>query len=802
MIASLKAFLARKLQSRGFVAAAVLTITAVSCACLPFLTFDGRIDVMLPDRSELRDIFSFLREIQVADKVLVTFAMRDSSADPDALIAAADRYVAGLDPALASPMATGFKMEEIAQDFVRLARQLPDYTEPADFARLAEDTSSSGVREALEALRRRVQQPEGMFAAAGARADPLDWNGRTVKKIMAAVAAFGYRAVPVGHHLMDQERRHLLLVLQTPVPMTDASGVRRLLGHLRTLDAQLPPGVEARLVCGHLHTAGNEAVIRRDITITSVAVTLVFIVLFLGVYRDWRAGFVVLVPFIASVPALALAACAFRSFSYIVVGFGSVIAGIAIDYGIHTYVVYQGEAAEQNLRRMRRPVTLSMLTTLCVFVAFCFSSMPAYRQLGLFASLAIVISLAYAFWVLPLFVRRRPSAVPAGRPSVLAFEHTRPVAWLIVLLAGALFLAGVWLAGRLRLDTDVAKLDGTPRTTLNEEKRALSIWGGGASLTAILSIEAADEAEALRLNDRVYAGLQAGDIAAAEISSLAPICPSDTTRRARRQAWSAYWTEARVRDFRANVVREAAALDFSDEAFLSFWKLFDAWREAPADGAAEPIGFLKPLRDRFVHGQGKVVRVTTFVPDEPRCLAVAQKLGETIPSLRVVSRKAFSAGLSGSIAKEVSKISLLAAVMIVAITVVLIRRLGMVLLALVPAAVGMVWGNAAMALFGLPLNISNLIAGIIVLGLSIDYGICMVYAHRRGMRREVFRAVTLSALTTVLGAGVLLLARHPAFFSIGVTLVAGVSAGYLYAWLVLPALQTIWPRLNPPGDPT
>ena len=114
---------------------------------------------MLPDRSELRDIFSFLREIQVADKVLITFSMRDSSADPDALIAAADRYAAGLDSALATPMSTRFRTDEIAQDFVRLARQLPDYTEEADFARLETDTSAAGIRGSLEALRRRVQQP-------------------------------------------------------------------------------------------------------------------------------------------------------------------------------------------------------------------------------------------------------------------------------------------------------------------------------------------------------------------------------------------------------------------------------------------------------------------------------------------------------------------------------------------------------------------------------------------------------------------------------------------------------------------
>jgi uncharacterized protein len=798
MASTPRARLHAALRSRPFVAGALILVTVAAALCVPRGKFDGRIDVMLPDDSDLRNIFTFLREIQVADKVLVTLAKRDGAADPDTLLAAADRYLADLDPALAAPLNTRFQTEDLAQDFARLARQLPDYLAPETLATLAEETSETGLRRALESLERKIQRPEGLFAASAARADPLDWNGRLVRQILAAVAAFGYRATPVRHHLMDPERRHLLLVLQTPVSMMDSAGVRRLLRHLESRAVTLPPQVEARLVCGHLHTAGNEAVIRRDIRITGSAVTLVFLVLFLGVYRDWRAIGVVLIPFVASLPALALAASAFSSFSYIVVGFGSVIAGIAIDYGIHSYVTARGAQAERNLKRIRLPVTLSALTTLCVFAAFCFSSIPAYRQLGLFASLAILISLAYALRILPLFIRKAEPGVSA----MTTFGHSRSGAWVIIVLAGVGFAAGLGLVFRLKLDTDVTKLDGTPAVTLNEEKRAMAIWGGGESIAAILSVDAADEDAALRLNDRVYAGLLAAGVEASAISSLSPIGPSDETRRARRLAWSAYWTDARARTFRENLEREAAALDFSEQAFQAFWDLFASWRESPADRAVEPIGFLKPLRDRFVHPRDGLTRATTFVPDEPRFLAAAERLRQEIPSLRVISRNAFSTMLSGAIAREVSRISLLAALMIAAITVALIRRAGMVLLSLVPAAAGLVWGGAGMALLGLPVNISNLIAGIIVLGLCIDYGICMVYAHRRGMRRDVFRAVTLSAATTVLGAGVLLLARHPAFFSIGVTLVSGVSAGYLCAWLALPALQTVWPRLNPPSADT
>jgi hypothetical protein len=788
--------LRQSLRRRPVVAGLVAAITLAAAAALPFRTFDGRIDVMLPDRSELRDVFGLLRDIEVADKVLVTLAMRDGSAAPETLAAAAETYVAGLDPAWAAPLATGFAAADVADDFAKLARRLPDYLAEADLRKLRDGAASAAdVRAALQALKNRLQRPEGMWSAVAPGSDPLDWNGRLAAGLLHAVASFGYRAVPAGNHLMDPERRHLLLVLQTPVPMTDVEGGRGLLAHLAARAAELPASVEARLVCGHLHTAGNEAIIRRDIRRTALAVSAVFLALFWGAYRDPRAAGILLIPMLASVPALAAAAALFSSFSFIVLGFGSVIAGIAVDYGIHTYVAARSAQPDRNLAGIRRPVALSALTTLCVFVAFCFSSIPAYRQLGAFASFAIVISLIYAFWALPPFICRRASTDPEP-PSVAPATGSRARAAGITAGAALALAVGVGLLARLALDPDVSKLDGTPQAVLDEETRAMAVWGGGPSRAAILVVEAPDESEALRLNDRLYAGLQAAGLPAAEITSLAPLWPSAETRRARRAAWNETWTDARIAELRRTVIQEAAALDFSEQAFAAFWERFAEWRDVAAE--PESAGFLEPLRQQFVHGRDGAVRATTFIPDEPAWIDAALRMRQEMPELRVISRRAFSADLSAQVVGEMRRTTIGAGIFILLATGLALRRVGMLSLAILPAIAGMVWGGAAMALWGLSLNVSNLIAGILVFGLCIDYGICMAYAQRRGMRRDMFRAVTLSALTTALGAAVLLIADHPAFLSIGVTLVFGVSAGYLCAWLVLPALQTLFPGLNPP----
>jgi len=561
----------------------------------------------------------------------------------------------------------------------------------------------------------------------------------------------------------------------------------------------LPPAVEAKLVCAHLHTLGNETIIRRDITVTSVAVVLVFCILFFGVYRDWRSGYVVLIPFLASLPALALSALVFKGFSALVVGFGSTIAGITIDYAVHAYVVSRTEHREINLKRIRLPVFLSALTTLCVFVAFCFSAIPAYRQLGCFASIAILVSLGYALVGLPHFipvVKKNASSVGPLDETVKRHLFSPCIAWLVVGCSVVAFGLGIVGMRYLKFDANVSKLDGTPTAVIAEEQRAIKLWGGGESHSAILSVEAPTEEAALCLNDELYVALLKAGLAAQEVSSISPLFPSEATRQQHRKQWCAFWSQERVDAFRQNVKTAAADMEFSDDAFSAFWSLFETWR-VDEPKASEPIGFLQPLRERFIHASKTVaieprkVWVTTFVADDPHVLEIAGRVKKDIPSLKIVSRLAFSKQLSSAFAHEILIVTELAGVFIILVTILWIRRPGMIALAVLPPIAGVLWGCVAMVFFGRSLDVSNLIAGIMVLGLTIDYGICMVFAYRDGIQEEVFQAVTLCAVTTVLGSVVLLLAKHPALFSIGVTLVAGVSAGYLCAWLTLRAVYSL-----------
>jgi predicted RND superfamily exporter protein len=91
------------------------------------------------------------------------------------------------------------------------------------------------------------------------------------------------------------------------------------------------------------------------------------------------------------------------------------------------------------------------------------------------------------------------------------------------------------------------------------------------------------------------------------------------------------------------------------------------------------------------------------------------------------------------------------------------------------------------ALFGFPLNVVNIVAAIITSGVIVDYGIGMTYDYRNNLTMGAPVVVSLSAATNVIGAGALLFAKHPAFFSTGLAMVVCLSAGYLSAIFVVPA---------------
>ena len=121
-------------------------------------------------------------------------------------------------------------------------------------------------------------------------------------------------------------------------------------------------------------------------------------------------------------------------------------------------------------------------------------------------------------------------------------------------------------------------------------------------------------------------------------------------------------------------------------------------------------------------------------------------------------------------------------------------RLETGLIAAVPMFLSWLWTLGFMGVFDIKFNIINIIVSTFVFGLGVDYSILMMRGllleYRFG-RREMtsYRtSIFLSGFTTIVGVGVLILARHPSLHSIALISVVGLISVVLISYSIEPLL--------------
>jgi predicted RND superfamily exporter protein len=152
--------------------------------------------------------------------------------------------------------------------------------------------------------------------------------------------------------------------------------------------------------------------------------------------------------------------------------------------------------------------------------------------------------------------------------------------------------------------------------------------------------------------------------------------------------------------------------------------------------------------------------------------------------------------------------SLYAYAVVTALALAMIRRVRETVLALLPLVLGMVWTLGLMHVFGLTFTLANVFALPFLVGACAEFGLSLVLSHleERGrggplVARAASTGVMVNGLTTMVGFGSLMIARHQGIFGLGLLLTLGAAARLVATLAVVPAILRVWPapRRRAPG---
>jgi len=765
---------------------AIIIVLIASVYGLFLIPFNNDIGLMLPADGEFFKSLEFLRESNFSDKIVLSLGLKSYDKNTQDLIAAARSLKQRLKSPYVQQIDEGLFEGNILDEMKGFLAYVPQIITEPELSDIKDKINAEEIEAQLKRSYNRMLAPSSIFSGYFLRNDPISVKLKHLSSVQSLMESIGYKAKVQQGHFVSNDGRHVMLILSTPILVTDSFGARKMFNYLYEQLEFLPDYISVDIVSGHLHTLSNEAVLKKDIAKTVFAVSIVLLILLIVVFKNIRALVVFFVPIVAILISLNLTSFTIGKLSSFVVGMAAVIVGITVDYGIHIYLAVQAGGADK-VKRIAKPIIVCVLTTMGVFSSFFFSSIYGYKQFALLTNFSILISVFFYLFILPRFLERKElkhikNKYQAGIPRAKKKDKVMILSWLI------LMVIMIISAGRLEFSNDLRVYDGSSDAILEAESRFRKTWGSEGE-PAIFVAESERLEEALKINERIYEEAK-GVFGEDNFSSLAKVYPSMKTRHANLSRWKSFWKGGEEDILKGVLDKYGGDLNFSEDAFDPF---FDSlYKGSVSEVSSKDTQLLDRVKKRFLQRTKSGYYIMSFFPDKEIILKKAREISSRLKNTFVISRNSMAESISVSVYREVIKLAQIAVVLIVALTLVLLRNIRLTVLALLPVVTSVCMILGMMAVVGFSLSAPALIATLVVIGLCIDYGVFMVYECKYSLGAGTLLAISLSAITTIIGGGVLLLAKHPVLFYVGVAMTIGILSGYLVAVLIIPPCYKLW----------
>jgi len=771
---------------------ATLAVIAISAIAFVNLNLNENIESMLPDRKTDTALnFRLLQQAPFSRKVIINLN-KPANIHGNELVEITDRLAAAMTPPFFTRVVTGPGESLSLEFFSWLVNVYPSLIAGEDIKSLEQKLTAEKVRKALNGLYAKLLSPEGSAMKKLFQVDPLGFRLNVLEKLRFLNIIPKMRLE--NDHFISPDGKNALIIAETPFEITDAERGREMLIHFKGLLANIVPDtISVSMISGHRYTLANIDAIKKDIVIILTFSSLGVFILFLLFFRSLAGIFVFLTPICVLCIAAAGVSVLYRNVSAVTIGFGAVLLGISVDFAIHVYFALRSATSNPSgaIAQVSRPIVFCALTTLGAFGVLSFSSLPVQRELAVFSIIGICVALILSLIPLPLLVRSTQMPKYNEKTYIKTeFQLARKwviCGWLTLLVTCA------WQGTKLHFDGDLRSLNLVPDEIRDLENTLQRTWGNFRG-TAVVFAEGPDLQTALETNDRIFRHLT-HNLNSSPIVSLAPILPSLKTQESNRQRWNVFWSDGRKEYINQLLTAQGKSIGFKSTAFEPFAKLI-AGPSPPVTVEALRIIGLAEIVDTLIIGDGKNVKVLTLVPDIPEVAALLNHSDFNRSGIQFASQNQFRQTISKAIADDFIHFILKASAMVLLLLGLLFRNLKKVLLALIPVVTGMLFMVGVMGGLGIAFNLFNVVAAILIIGLGVDYGIFMVTKISQGLDAATGRAVFVSGLTTIAGFGALVIARHPALHSIGLSVLIGIGAAIPAALVVIPAMYRKKIELN------
>jgi len=751
-----------------------------------------------------KTINAVLKQSKLTNKVIINVSLSkpDATGNPEILQSIADELVDSLHTHNFKPYISDitYKIHDsiITGMMDIFVGNLPVFLEDNDYKRIDNLITASSIAASIDNNYRSLISPSGFMMKKFIMQDPVGICSLAFSKLKQLQFDETYE-IQDGY-IFTNDRKHLFIFINPSFESSRTAENSLFIKKLDTLISAITTKtnntISTEYFGGIAVAAGNAEQIKKDVLLT-VFISMLIIFVFVAWFFKRIS-----IPFISFLPALFGGAIALAilfmirtNISVIALAIGSVLLGIIVDYSLYIFSLYRTKKSfTAVIKDMSVTIALCAITSATAFFSLLFLQSEVLRDLGLFTGISILGAALFALIVLPHTIGSKDMLADSSNRKTFidnianySFESNRIVAGIIVVIS-IVFLC---MSKHVAFETDMYKMNFVSEKLQKAEQHLNDI--NKTSLKSIYLVSTGKNLNEALANDNA-ASVALADLKSQHIikkySSISSILVNDSIQRSRIVKWNNYWTEEKKSALKQLVIANGNKYGFTDDAFNEFYQLLNKHFEPITKKVSRNIQ-AQFLSDRIIQTKDNTLVVSLIKADDRNRNTIFAAFKNNAKTIAFDKQ-----GITSGFVKNIqSDFELLVNLCLIFVTLVLIISFGRIeigLIAALPMFVSWWWTLGIMNLFGLTFNIFNIIISTFIFGLGVDYSILMIQGliqeFRYGNKElpSYKTSIFLSVFTTIVGVGVLILAKHPALHSMAVISVIGLISVVIVAYTLEP----------------
>ena len=763
------------------------------------IEFEEDITKLIPQTEKSSEAQKVLKQINFADKIIVNIK-RENNGTVDDLTQFATTFIDSISESSKNyikQIQGQVEDDDIVNTLDFVYNNLPLFLDESDYNVIQNKLNKDSIQSITSTNYKTLVSPSGIIAKETILKDPLGLSFIALKKLQEL--NFGDDFSLYNGFLLSKDKNNVLLFITPAFESNETDKNAEFADNLYVLQDQLNTSFNDKVTSeyfgGTLIAVANANQIKRDIQLTvSIAMSILLLILILF-YKKLSIPIILFIPTVlGALLAVSILFLIRTKISAISLGIGSVLLGVTLDYALHILThIRSNNNAEALYKEITKPILMSSLTTALAFLCLLFLQSQALQDLGIFAAISVLSASVFALIIIPQVYTTKIATTT--KKSVIDRVAAYPLhknKWGLIALA-ILLGTSIFTYNKVTFNKDLNKLNYQPEALMEAQER-LDALTNMSSKSVYLAAYGNSEEDALATNDAIFRMLE--DLQfnnqILEFSSIGSIVKSEALQNEKIKTWNSFWTSNNIENTKQNLISTGGSLGFKPTTFNRFYELLES--EFKPLSVSDYSDLKTITTEDYITSKDNFTTVTTLVKVQDENVEHLVDTFKDFEQTIVVDRKHMNETFLGNLKNDFNRLVIYSSIVVFILLLLFYRSLSLTLVTAIPIALTWLLTIGLMGLFDIEFNIFNIIISTFIFGLGIDYCIFitngLLHEYRVGGSALPTHktSIILSVITTLLGVGVLIFAKHPALYSISLVSIIGILSALVISFSIQPLL--------------